>query len=67
MSRNGWRYGDEMKNLKIPIIHTMGYLINSSKDALVIAHSYDISEDGSAIGIICIPRGCVVSMKKLAA
>ena len=45
------------------LIESIGWLVEDTKDKLVIATSYDDNEDRGWAGLMVIPRECVVSKK----
>ena len=60
---DGWVSKKEMaKEFKCLTIKTSGYVIRERKQEIVIAHS--VSEGGSVLGVITIPKGCIKSIKR---
>ena len=56
----GWEKTDEVNP---PVITTVGYLIQTDKDVVKIAHTKD--EKGAWSGITAFPRGCVKSITNI--
>jgi hypothetical protein len=52
-----------VKDVKIPVLKTIGYLIKKDKDQIILAHTQD--EKGEWFGLDAYPRGCVSDIKPI--
>ncbi len=59
-SHTKWQSYD---GLKVMVIESTGWLVEDTKDSLVIAQSYDDQKERQWADIMVIPRECVVSKK----
>jgi len=53
-----------VKDAKLPVLNTTGYLIQKDKDQITLAHTQD--EKGEWFGLDVFPRGCVLEIKLIA-
>jgi hypothetical protein len=49
-----------VKEVKVPVFRTTGYLIKKNKEVVILAHTID--EKGEWFGIDAYPPGCVVDI-----
>ena len=52
-----------VKDVKIPVFKTTGYLIKKDKDEIILAHTQD--EKGEWFGLDAYPPGCIVDIKPI--
>lgn len=62
VTESGWQYGSQREKKSPPNIHSVGYVIATKRDSITIAHSFDRD---SALGLVTIPAGAVVKLKKI--
>ena len=60
LGTSGWEKPEEVNT---PVITTIGYLIQTDKDVVKVAHTKD--EKGAWSGITAFPRGCVKSITNI--
>lgn len=59
-----WQSIDDYKKTDVPIVHSVGYLIEETPTVLKLAATVCV-EDGDCSDTIRIPRGCIIFVEKM--
>lgn len=61
--RQGWREQEESEGLTVSTIKSVGWLLSSTREQVIITGS--ITDEDHRSGCIAIPRGCIRRLRRL--